>query len=73
MGRFLVSSPNRSRCGVRVPARQKRARKELAILLLVEPRAFDIEESQARELSEREGVDHELGNRMVGTGAGLVV
>ncbi len=55
-------------------ARQQRAREKFAILLLVEPGAFDIEQLEAGdELGECERVDGELRDRPVGSGVGLVV
>ena len=54
-------------------ASEQRAREELAILLLVEPGALDVEESEAGEARERERVERELRDRLVGAGVRLVV
>ena len=53
---------------------EKRARKELIVFLLVEPGAFDVEELQARHAHrERERVDRELRDGLVGACIGFVV
>ena len=52
---------------------EHRARKEFAILVLVEPGALDVEQTQAGKPGERQGIDGELRERAVGAGVGLVV
>ena len=52
---------------------EKRARKELAVLLLVEPRALDIKKSQSRQARQSKRVERELRDRLVGAGVGLVI
>ena len=53
---------------------EQRAREELAIFLLVEPGAFDVEELEAGHADgERERVDRELRDRLVGARIGLVI
>ena len=59
--------------GVSVRMGEHRARKEFAVLVLVEPGAFDVEQAKAGEPGERQGVDGELRERAVGAGVGLVV
>jgi hypothetical protein len=64
---FVVSDPHRL-------LDEKRSREELTILMLVEPRALDVEQAQSRyEPRQREGIDGKLGYRLVGAGVGLVV
>src|SRR5687768_15151051 len=54
--------------------REEQSRKELAVFLLVEPRAFDVEEVKTgNEARERERVDRQLRDRLVGARVGLVV
>jgi hypothetical protein len=48
-------------------------RNELAILMVVERRAFEIERRNARELRKRMRVDRELREWLVGGGIGLTV
>jgi len=52
---------------------EKRARKELAVLLLVEPRALDIKEPQSHKARERERIERELRDRLVGARVRLVI
>ena len=53
---------------------KQRARKKFAVLLLVEPRALDVEQLEARhEPRERERVDRELRDRLVGARIRLVI
>ena len=52
---------------------EDRARKKFAVLMLVEPRAFEVEQRNAGKVRERERVDRELGERLVGRRVGLVV
>ena len=53
---------------------EKRARKELVVFLLVEPGAFDVEEFQARHADgERQRIDRELRDRLVGARIGFVI
>ena len=53
---------------------EKEAGEELAIFVLIEPGALDVEEPQAGHTArEREGVDRELGNWLVGPRIWLVV
>jgi hypothetical protein len=47
------------------------SREEFAILVLVEPGAFDVEEAKAGEPGERECIDCELRERPVGRASGL--
>ena len=54
-------------------SRQQRSRKKFAILLLVEPRAFDIEQAQAGQPSERKRIQGQLRDRFIGARVGLVV
>jgi hypothetical protein len=54
-------------------AREDFAREELAMLMLIEPRALEIERRNAGELRERECVDRRLRERLVGDRAGLIV
>ena len=57
-----------------VVLREKRARKKLVVFLLVEPGAFDVEEFQARHADgERERIDRELRDRLVGARIGFVI
>ena len=60
-------------CQFSVRMGEHRARKEFAVLVLVEPGAFDVEEAKPGEPGEREGIDGELRERAVGAGVGLVV
>ena len=54
--------------------REQRARKELVVFFLVEPGAFEVEELQAGHADgERERVDRELRDRLVGARIGLVI
>ena len=53
--------------------REERAREEFAVFILVELGAFDIEKPQARQPGERERVNHELRDRLVGAGVRLVI
>ena len=53
--------------------RKQRAGKELAVLLLVEPRALDIEEPQSRQARERQRIERELRDRLVGPRVRLVI
>jgi hypothetical protein len=54
--------------------REERARKELAVLVLIKPRALNVEELEARYAArERERVDRELGNRRIRVCVRLVV
>ena len=53
---------------------EERARKKFVVFLLVEPGAFDVEEFQARHAhGERERIDRELRDRLVGARIGFVV
>jgi hypothetical protein len=54
-------------------ARQQGAGKEFAILVLIEPGAFDIEKAQPGELGERQRINSELGQRVVGARIRFVV
>ena len=55
-------------------ASEEYEREELAILFLVEPRALDVEKPEAGNAAgERERVDGELSDRLVGAGVRLVV
>src|ERR1700682_5102371 len=60
-------------CAFGSPARKKHAGKELAVFVLVEPGALYVEELEASEAGECEGVDRELGDGLVGPCIGLVV
>ena len=54
--------------------RQKGAGEELVVFLLIEPGAFDVEEFQARHADrERQRIDRELRDRLVGARIGFVV
>ena len=54
--------------------REKRARKELVVFLLVEPGAFDVEEFEAGHADgERERIDRELRDRLVRARIGFVI
>ncbi len=56
-----------------VALREKRARKEFIVLLLVEPGTLDVEQFEARHADgERERVDRELCDRLVGARVGFV-
>ena len=56
------------------PVCEERAGKELAVLLLVEPGALDVEEPEAGDAArERERVDRELRDWLVGASVRLVV
>lgn len=48
-------------------------RRELVVVLVVEPRAHKVEEPEARPTGEREGVDHELLDGLVVLRVRLVV
>src|ERR1700722_14779597 len=52
---------------------EHRAWEEFAVLVLVEPAAFDVEEAKPGEPGEREGIDGELRERPIGAGVRLVV
>ena len=52
---------------------EHRAREKFAVLVLVEPGAFDVEKAKPGEPGQCEGIDGELGERPVGAGVGLVV
>ena len=52
---------------------EHRAREEFAVLLLVEPRAFDVEQTKPGEPGECQGIDGELRERAVGAGVWFVV
>jgi hypothetical protein len=53
---------------------KRRARENLVVDVLVEPRALDVEEGKVRNAhGERECIHDELGERFVGARAGLVV
>ena len=54
-------------------ARKDRAWKEFAVLMLVKPRAFKVEQRNAGEMRKRQRVDRELRERLVGGRIGLVV
>ena len=56
-----------------IAACEDRARKKFAILVLVEPRALEIEQRDAGQVRKRERVDRELRERLVGRRIGLVV
>ena len=53
--------------------REQRAGKELAVLLLVEPRALDIEKAKAGQARERQRIERELRDRLVRSGVRLVI
>lgn len=54
--------------------RERRPREEFAVFLLVEPRALDVEEPEARhQARERERIDHELSDRLIGARVGFVI
>ena len=64
----------RFRRGLLFSLHEQRAGKELVVLLLVEPRAFDVEEFQARHADgERECVDRQLRDGLVGARIGFVI
>ena len=52
---------------------EQRAREKFAVLLLVEPGAFDIEHLDAGKAGKCECVDGKLSDRLVGPSIGLVV
>jgi hypothetical protein len=53
---------------------KKPSRKEFVMAIFVEPAAFDVKEPQRRhQAREREGVDRELRDGLIGAGGGLVV
>src|SRR6202049_5169491 len=54
-------------------AGKKDAWKKFAVLVLVEPGTFDVEELDAGEAGERKRIDCELGDRLVRPRIGLVV
>ena len=56
-----------------VAACEKCARETFAILVLIEPSAFEIEQRDAGKVRERERVDRELRERLIGGRIGLVV
>ena len=56
-----------------IAARENHAREELTILVLIEPSAFESEQRNAGEVPERERVDRELCERLVGGGVGFVI
>ena len=56
-----------------IAACEDRARKKFAILVLVEPRALEIEQRDAGQVRKRERVDRKLCERPVGRRIGLVV
>jgi hypothetical protein len=52
---------------------EKLAGEKFAVFVLVEPRAFDVKESDARQAGERQRVDRELSYGLVRPRIGLVV
>ena len=72
-GGFLgLNLPNHSVKGLR--PREQKAWRKLVVAVFVKPGAFDVEESQARhEARQRECVNGELRDRLVGARIGLVV
>jgi hypothetical protein len=53
---------------------EERPRKKLAILVLVEPRTFNVEELETRHAAGKwQGVDGELRDRLIRPGVGFVV
>jgi hypothetical protein len=61
----LPSSPGSVRMG------KHRPREKFAVLVLVEPGTFDVEQAKPGEPGEREGIDGELRERPIGAGVGL--
>ena len=68
-----LNSPRSRVAGSSRLIREQRAGKELAVLLLVEPSAFDVKQPEAGEPRERERIDRELRDRLVGAGVRLVI